>query len=256
MKTPTYQENFKSFLDKFDGLGRHKHRYEVFSDFVTVSAIALYNVLHKDEEKEKEYLRVINSYSKDDIDTICKLLGIVVMMLDDSPRDVLGELFMALELGNKQNGQFFTPPDVADLMANLIHGEELNTIEKPFVTISDPACGAGCMVLAFTKLLISKGHNPSKKMWALCVDIDRTVALMCFIQLSLWNVPAEIIVGNTLTMEYREVWRTFEHVKGGWSSKLKNQPKEKRELTEDEKQTFFVDMKGNTTRGSQFDFGF
>lgn len=256
MKTPTYQENFNLFLKFFDGLARHKHRYDVFSDFVTVSAISIYNVLHKDEEKEKEYLRIINAYSKEDIETICHLFGLVVIMSDFTPRDVLGELFMGLELGNKQNGQYFTPPEVADLMANIVHGDSLNKIDKSFITVTDPACGAGSMILSFTKLLISKGHNPAQKMWAQCIDIDRTVALMCFIQLSLWYVPAAIIVGNALNLEIREIWHTPAHSLGGWDLKLKSQPKPKRELTEGERKTIYVDQKGIATRGAQFDFGF
>ena len=43
---------------------------------------------------------------------------------------------------------------------------------------------------------------------------------MCYIQLSLWNVPAEVIVGNTLSLEYRERWYTQRHVLGFWSAKL------------------------------------
>lgn len=42
----------------------------------------------------------------------------------------------------------------------------------------------------------------------LAVDVDRTAALMAYIQLSLWNVPATVVVGNSLTLEEREVWLT------------------------------------------------
>jgi len=34
--------NKKSFIDAFNGIARHKHRYKVFEDFVTISAIALH----------------------------------------------------------------------------------------------------------------------------------------------------------------------------------------------------------------------
>jgi hypothetical protein len=44
---------------------------------------------------------------------------------------------------------------------------------------------------------------------------------MCYTQLSLWNVPAEIIVGNTLSWEIREVWYTPAHHLGGWKHRLK-----------------------------------
>ncbi len=43
-------------------------------------------------------------------------------------------------------------------------------------------------------------------------DIDRLTALMAYVQLSLWNVPAEIVVGNTLSLEVREVWHKGEQM--------------------------------------------
>ena len=57
------------------------------------------------------------------------------------------------------------------------------------------------------------------------VDIDRMVALMCYIQLSLWGVPVQIIVGNTLTLEYREQFFTPAHYTFHWDYKLRKQRK-------------------------------
>jgi hypothetical protein len=54
-----------------------------------------------------------------------------------------------------------------------------------------------------------------------CIDVDRNAALMCYTQLSLWNVPAEIIVGNTLSWEIREVWYTPAHHLGLWKYRLR-----------------------------------
>lgn len=55
--------------------------------------------------------------------------------------------FMSLELGDKHRGQFFTPWSVASMMAKLqFTGLELLT--QSFVTISEPACGAGAMMIA------------------------------------------------------------------------------------------------------------
>ena len=50
--------------------------------------------------------------------------------------------------------------------------------------------------------------------------MERLAALMCYIQLSLWNVPAEVIVGNTLSWEIREVWYTPAHHLGMWKHRL------------------------------------
>ena len=46
-----------------------------------------------------------------------RLLGILVALLGAEPKDILGQLYMSLELGNTNTGQFFTPPEVSELMA-------------------------------------------------------------------------------------------------------------------------------------------
>ena len=216
----SYAEYKADFIKIFNQLARHRGRYEVFSDFITMSAISLNNAMLKNQQLEDEYLSIGKKYSTEDFKGVTELFAIVTMALELKPFDVLGDLFMSLELGNKHNGQFFTPHHISELMAKLVHGDSLKTIDKPFITLSDPACGAGSMILAYVELLINNDHNPAQKLYVQAVDIDRTVALMCFIQLTLWDVPAEVIVGNTLTMEYREYWYTFAFKRCGWRSKL------------------------------------
>ena len=77
------------------------------------------------------------------------------------------------------------------------------------------------MVLAFVDVLLSHKHNPAERLWVQCQDIDRTAALMCYIQLTLWNVPGVVIVGNTITLEAREVFYTPAHCLGLWGYKLR-----------------------------------
>jgi len=81
------------------------------------------------------------------------------------------------------------------------------------------------MVLAVVKTLIGAGYNPGHALWVQGWDIDRLAALMAYVQLSLWNVPAEIVVGNTLSLEIREIWHTPAHHLGFWSSKLAAEPR-------------------------------
>ena len=100
--------------------------------------------------------------------------------------------------------------------------------EKTFeiVTLQEPACGAGGMVLAFVKVMLSHGHNPAERMWAHCQDVDRLAALMCYLQLALWNVPAVVVVGNTLALEVQEVFYTPAHYLGFWDSRLRRRHEE------------------------------
>lgn len=83
------------------------------------------------------------------------------------------------------------------------------------------------MILSLVKVMIAQGHDPAQHLWVHCVDVNRLAALMCYIQLSLWNVPAEVVVGNTLTLETREVWHTPAHYMGYWASRLARRDAEK-----------------------------
>ncbi len=217
--TSEYQER-KAFIDLFNTIARHRHRYEVFKDFVTMAAISLHNRIRMDEKLEAEYMGIVQCYTKEEAISFSHLLAMLVNMLEPAPRDVLGTHFMELDFGGTHNGQFFTPHHVSEMMALIGYGEQLENLDVPFVTLCEPACGAGGMVLAFVKVLIDKGHNPAKKLWVRCQDIDRTAALMCYVQLALWHVPAAVIVGNTLANECREVFYTPAHYLHGWRWKL------------------------------------
>lgn len=220
-KTPT-QFNTETFIKTFNSIALHKHRYEVFSDFVKMSAIALHNAVAMAENLEKEYLEIVAKYSKDEVDKFCLLLANLVDLLEPEPIDMLGQLYMELDLSSNHSGQFFTPSPIAQLMAKIAHGGQLNMLEeKAFITLSEPACGAGGMVLAFAKEMIHHGYNPADRLWAQCVDIDRVASMMCYVQLSLWNIPAEVIVGNSLTLEFREVFYTPSYYLFGWERKLR-----------------------------------
>jgi type I restriction-modification system DNA methylase subunit len=260
-----YEGAYAAFLKEIRSVALYKHRYDVFRDFVTMAAISIRNAIRKDEEREAEYMKLIGSYEKKDQQAFPKLLALLVEALEFGPRDVLGTAFMDLELGSRDKGQFFTPFTVSEMMAEILHGDELSSIEKPFITLSEPACGAGGMVLAFVKVMLKQGHDPASRLWVQCVDVDRLAALMCYVQLSLWNVPAEVIVGNSLSLEVREIWHTPQHFLGFWTARLR--ARDVQETTEKPVERI-PEMEGATASPAieqvatnpptsiQFDFGF
>lgn len=219
---PSHEEARAAFIRTFKNTAQHQHRYEVWRDFVIMAACALHNGLHKDEPREAEYLEVIHRYEKPDQERFAHLLGKLIQALDSEPRDVLGPLYMELEIGSKDRGQFFTPPELSEVMARLTFTDELAKLEQQrFITVHEPACGAGGMVLALIKVLIEAKHDPSQTVFVQCIDIDRVAALMCYIQLTLWHVPAQVIVGNTITLEMREEWLTPAYHLGFWAPRLR-----------------------------------
>lgn len=234
MTGKSYEEARKEFLVTFRGVALYKHRYDVFRDFVTMTAISLRNAVVMDEALEQEYLNLIGAYQKEDQQQFPKLLGLLVELLEHGPLDILGGLFETLELTSKDKGQFFTPNPISQLMSNILGCDELKHLDKPFITLSEPACGAGGMVLAFVNQMLAAGHNPADRLWVQCTDVDRLAALMCYVQLSLWHIPAEIIVGNTLSLEVRERWFTPAHILGNWSYKLRRRAEEQATKRESE----------------------
>lgn len=226
MVEKTFEEIHKEFLSLFKSVALYKHRYDVFRDFVTMSAISLRNGLAMNHTLETEYLDIIKNYEKADQLQFPKLLALLVELLEFGPRDVLGGLFENLELTSKDKGQFFTPQHISELMASIVGTDEIDLGDRPFIMLSEPACGAGGMVLAFVKQMQKAGHNPADRLWVQATDVDRLAALMCYVQLSLWHVPAEIIVGNSLSLEVREAWHTPAHMLGNWSYKIRKRAEE------------------------------
>lgn len=225
---PTAQAHQKALLDKLQAMSGRKSLYEVWFDFVTCFAIAIANQHDLRPEvraaREDEYLKTVGRYSRDDVLAISECCAHAAMAMQLSGyEDVLGRAYMEMGLGNKWAGQFFTPDSVCQLMAGITmdraHMRRCVT-ERGFLTASDPAIGAGAMVIALASQLAQEGFDPGRHLHVTGQDIDRKAVLMSYVQLSLVGVPAALIVGNTLTMEAREVWYTPAHIHGGWSRKL------------------------------------
>ncbi|CAD5731204.1 Uncharacterised protein [Escherichia coli] len=92
---------------------------------------------------------------------------------------------------------------------------------KPFITLREPACGAGSMVLAVADTLNRSGYPAYRRMWVSATDIDPLAAGMAYIQLSLCGVAGEVVIGNSLCNERRRVLLTPGHYLGNWSYRLR-----------------------------------
>lgn len=202
-----------------------RNLYDVFADFCAMAAIAISNAvdLRQREAREAEYMRIIGRYEKAEQELFPQMMAALVMRMEAGPDDVLGKLFGELEIHNVDRGQFFTPYSVCQLMADLhvADGNMQQHIEaKGFVTVNEPTCGAGAMVIALAESMLKAGLNPQTQLHATCQDIDSRAVHMCYLHLALMHIPAVIILGNTLMLEQREVWYTPAHILGGWNRKL------------------------------------
>ncbi|HFD6144905.1 hypothetical protein RIU81_18720 [Salmonella enterica subsp. enterica serovar Gatineau] len=55
-----------------------------------------------------------------------------------------------------------------------------------------------------------------------CVDVDPVAAVMCFIQLTLLGIPAEVITGNSLSLQNTRALRTAAYYLNGWLNRLQD----------------------------------
>ena len=206
----------KRFMNGFKMLCNSKSPYTVWDDCMALFAITLANTsilpLAKEEPfkstyeyREKEYMRIINSYDKKEQKLFPQMFALLIEELYHRPnQDLLGSLFMELEISNKHAGQFFTPYSICEAMANvLIERKQLGkTVHKEgYASIYDPTCGAGATLVSASEICKSmfKKYNYQNHLMFIGQDIDITCVHMCYIQLSLHNLAGYVIHGNTLT---------------------------------------------------------
>ncbi|ROC26764.1 N-6 DNA methylase, partial [Klebsiella pneumoniae] len=194
------------FIRVFKDTGRHLGRWEVFSDFLSLAASELDMARIRTPESMEHCRKICARYGATDIANMQEMFCLMVCALEAKFHDFLGAIFMELELGDNFRGQYFTPYSVQCLMARMLMPGVRDTIRREGIaTVSDPACGAAGMLIAYAECLLEADINPSMHMFGSCIDIDPVAADMAFIQLSLLGIAAEVVTGNTLTMQYRRV---------------------------------------------------
>ena len=217
-------ENRKQLLKCIESMGYRHSTWQVFSDFVEMSAIAISNTvdwIHK-EERETRYLEILKTYEKKEQEMFPQMLAHLVNALEESlelsgPTDILGQIFHELELHNKWKGQFFTPVPVSEAMGMITAGDKAQIIEeKGFLTVGEPCVGSGAMVLGFAKAMQSNKMNYCTQMVVTAQDIDLKCVHMAYLQFALYGIPAVVIHGNTLTVQEWSRWYTPVYMLDGW----------------------------------------
>lgn len=164
-------------------------------------------------------------YNKDEQEIYIKMLGdLVGSMKEHADRgqftDILGVIFSELDLGSSKAGQFFTPAGVADLLAGITlnrHCLAKEIARKGFVSLQEPACGGGGLLLAFCQKMLREGINPQEHLIIHANDIDRRCVCMTYLQLSIYYIPAVVTHGDALTDKpLGACWYTPAYKEGMW----------------------------------------
>ena len=150
-------ERMKKFTELYENLSSNYGKTPVFSDFVKMCAISIYNSFAKNKEMEQEYLKTINKYKKEHQELFIKMFSELIMMYEEigDITDVLGQFYEVNHLNDKYLGQFFTAIHISEFTSEVVAGEG-DSIKKyiennGFVSITDPTCGAGRYVTCFCK---------------------------------------------------------------------------------------------------------
>ena len=200
-------ESQKNIVKLLDSLSGRYSRWEIWQDFIIMSAISIANALggpHK-EAREREYMNHATRYSDRELGCFSQMLFEITEEMERNPdQDFLGELFMALGLGNEWKGQFFTPYSVCRAMSAMTYdGDNLKAKieERGWITANDPACGAGALLIAFANECRRPGREINYQTSVLFVaqDIDFLAGMMCYIQLSLMGCPGYVVVDDSIS---------------------------------------------------------
>ena len=85
---------------------------------------------------------------------------------------------------------------------------EIDADPDRLITIAEPTCGAGGLIVAAIDVLKDAGVNYAWNVFVDCGDIDSRCVHMTYLTLSLLGVPAVVRKGDALSLDYSETWYT------------------------------------------------
>jgi hypothetical protein len=210
---PTPAKHRKRFIKAFESLAHHRERHDVLADFLDMAVCAIRKTTVPPgpaaDAIEDQYMAVVKRNVPEDVRKMPELLGITALAVQEGGCDFLGQVVGDLELINGHMGQFFTPYAVSRMIAEMTLQDAGELIrEKGFVTVAEPASGAGGMIIAAADVIEKQGFDIGRQLYVDATDISPMCFKMTYLQASLRGIPATIRRGNTLSRETFEVART------------------------------------------------
>jgi len=208
-----YEKSKRKIKKIIEGMAGKYRAYNIFKDFIVLSACTISNSVDKQQwqRREKMYMETIKKYTRDEANKFAEMLALMILAYERRMGDFIGELYMTMEFGNDDTGQYFTPYHISKMMAKLTGYNKKDGV----ISFNDPACGSGGLVVAYADLLNQEDINYQEKLRVTCNDIDFDVVRMCYVQLSLLGIDAIVYQKNTLEPLDKppgEIWFTPMHV--------------------------------------------
>jgi type I restriction-modification system DNA methylase subunit len=200
-KSKPVESNFRKIIER---MAQRRGTYEVYAAFCSLTACALAL-----ETREAEYMEEIKRWDKDELQLFAEAMAALILEMQEHPfMDILGANYTEFALSKKSQqwgGVFHTPQPVCDLMAQIL-GSADNLPKEGSITMCEPACGSGAMILSFAR---NMPHGEIHRLRVTAIDISKVACDMCFINTTLWGIPAEIYHADALSNEYYKGWRNI-----------------------------------------------
>lgn len=172
-------------------LGRKHGLAKAFHDWLQIMVCSL-----SMGRKEELYFKTIKPYDRDELDLFAKAFAALILEMEKKDLyDFFGDYFQE-NISMGQNGQFFTPNCVSDLMAAITYIDAPLPIDGN--KMLDPACGSGRLILASAK------YNRNQHFVG--QDLSYTCCLMTLINMCLYSLNGEVIHTNTITNSVFAHW--------------------------------------------------
>jgi type I restriction-modification system DNA methylase subunit len=197
----------KEIIKTIDSISGRYAPYNVFSDWIEVCAISIQNaccLIHDRvwHQREQLYLDIVKKYTEEELNGFTKMLTHLCDALTEEMTDVLGQIYMEAGMGNKNTGQVFTPFNLSQMSAEMVLPKELP--ETGHISLTEPSCGGGCMVIAACRVLHERGFDFQRRLDVVAQDLDWKGVYMTYLQLSLIGCRAIVVQGDTLADPYRD----------------------------------------------------
>ena len=197
--------DFRKILESIS----HRHDIRsVFDAFTRFAACCL-----AAQTREAEYLEEAKRWERPDLDSFAEAFAALVSQMEGRPfEDLIGGYYMEFALsqkGQQWNGEFHTPKPICDLMARMTLGDAESLPAEGPITVCEPACGAGAMILS---LALACPPEVRRRLRVTAIDINRTACDMAFVNTTLWGIPTRVIHGNSLSMECWAAWSNIHYI--------------------------------------------
>ncbi|WP_227160350.1 DNA methyltransferase family protein [Enterobacter cloacae] len=212
------------FIKLFNELETGHERFTVFKNFVERIASCLHGSYTGNEVAGTSFSTIASRYSDDDLRRVTKLLALICAALDAKKGDFLGEVFNLLGLGKSRPELTFIPYEVALSSANEMFSK-LDELMKQqhHIALLDMSCGAGSMAIAIAEVFKQRGYNVHQQLFIQCVDVNPIVTAMCYIQLTVLGIPAEVHTCNSIRLDKHMARHTPAFYAFDWMQRLQGE---------------------------------